>query len=457
MTSLTIETWSRSARQLSFRFRLDDLAFTTSLWWSDVDLLALEARFGLPLLEKLYFHIAAFEANKLCSLRPDTFELGPFAHLWTPAFEELWLTVLEKVWAQWRYEHDLPAYRGPAIKRGRAAEIAPARRPRHDGPETLAFCGGGKDSLVAMKLLERGGVPFASYGYSHSIYGAAAPQHALLDRLVDHTAAERRHRHWIHDDFLDAPVVGLEPERGVRSVTAAETPASLFGALPLALAQGYRVLALAHERSANVGNLVWQRTGEEVNHQWGKSYEAERLLAEYVQAELADVEYTSVLQPVFDPVIFHLLNRDLAAVAATHSCNVQKPWCKRCAKCAYVWLGYMAYLPRETVDAIFGENLLDVPENQLFFRQMLGLEAHTPFECIGQIDEVRLAFELCRRKGVRGAAMDLYEAQARVTDVRALAARYLDVADVPTLPEAIAAAILPQLRAAADEARLTLA
>jgi hypothetical protein len=307
-----------------------------------------------------------------------------------------------------------------------------------------------------MKLLERGGVPFASYGYSHSIYGAAAPQHALLDRLVDHTAAERRHRHWIHDDFLDAPVAALEPERGVRSVTAAETPASLFGALPLALAQGYRVLALAHERSANVGNLVWQRTGEEVNHQWGKSYEAERLLADYVQAELADVEYTSVLQPVFDPVIFHLLNRDLAAVAATHSCNVAKPWCRRCAKCAYVWLGYMAYLPRDTVDAIFGENLLDVPENQLFFRQMLGLEAHTPFECIGQIDEVRLAFELCRRKGVRGAAMDVYLAHAAVGDVRALAARYLDVADVPTLPPAIAAAILPQLRAAAAELHAAL-
>jgi hypothetical protein len=247
-------------------------------------------------------------------------------------------------------------------------------------------------------------------------------------------------------------VIALEPERGVRSLTAAETPASLFGAIPLALAQGYRVLALAHERSANVGNLVWSRTGEEVNHQWGKSYEAERLLAGYVHDELADVEYASLLQPVHDPVIFHLLNRDLAAVAATHSCNVAKPWCKRCPKCAYVWLGYMAFLPPAAVDAIFGENLLDVAENQLFFRQMLGLEAHTPFECVGQIDEVRLFFELCHRKGIRGRAMDVYLAEARVGDLGALAARYLAVADVPTLPPAIAAAILPQLRAAADDA-----
>ena len=40
---------------------------------------------------------------------------------------------------------------------------------------------------------------------------------------------------------------------------------------------------------------------------------------------------------------------------------------------------------------------------------MLGLADHTPFECIGQIDEARLAFELLRRRGVTGAAMQMYE------------------------------------------------
>jgi UDP-N-acetyl-alpha-D-muramoyl-L-alanyl-L-glutamate epimerase len=455
---LTIERWSRSAHQLAITFRADDLAFTTSLWWSDVDLLALEARFGRPLLEKVYGHIAAFEANKVASLRPARFDLGPFAHLWTAELEALWRTVFRRVWAQWRYEHDLPDYDGPRFIRGRGGPaVAAARRPDGGDVDTLTFCGGGKDSLVAMKLLERGGVPFASYGYSHSIYGAAAPQHALLDRLLDHAAPVRRHRQWVYDDFLDAPVVALEPQLGLRSVTAAETPASLFGAIPIALAGGYRVLALAHERSANVGNLIWDRTGEDVNHQWGKSYEAERLLADYVRAELVDVDYVSLLQPVHDPVIFQLLTRDLAAVHATHSCNLAKPWCRRCPKCAYVWLGYMAYLPRSVVDAMFGENLLDVPANQVWFRQMLGLEAHTPFECIGQIDEVRLAFELCRRKGIGGAAMELYTAQVPAPDLAAIADRYLTVAEVPTLPAAIAAAIVPQLEDAAAAARRVIA
>ena len=43
----------------------------------DVDLPALEERCGRDFLERIYFHIAAFEANKLCSLRPARLDLGP--------------------------------------------------------------------------------------------------------------------------------------------------------------------------------------------------------------------------------------------------------------------------------------------------------------------------------------------------------------------------------------------
>jgi hypothetical protein len=35
--------------------------------------------------------------------------------------------------------------------------------------------------------------------------------------------------------------------------------------------------------SADAGNLLWERTGEQVNHQWGKSLGAELLLNSYIQ------------------------------------------------------------------------------------------------------------------------------------------------------------------------------
>src|SRR5262249_20596157 len=162
---------------------------------------------------------------------------------------------------QWRYENDRPDYLGP-----RFATVENAPSPmRREGRGTLLFCGGGKDSLVAARLLERAGATFDSYVYSHSIYGDAEPQHRLIDGLLAHLAPQKRWRATIEADFLRPGMV------------AAETPSSIFGALPVALAGGHARLVLAHERSANAPNLVWH--GEAVNHQWGKSLAAEQLLA----------------------------------------------------------------------------------------------------------------------------------------------------------------------------------
>jgi hypothetical protein len=407
-------------------------------------------------MEKVYFHIAAFEANKLVSLRPETFDLGPFSHLHTEAFERLWRTVFRKVWAQWRYENGLPDYHGPAFIGNPSASTPPAVEVNYGPCEVLSFCGGGKDSLVAMKLLERAGVPFASYAYSHSLYGSAAHQHELIEGLLGHVAASCHHRHWVYDDFMDSPVVELHTEYGVKTILAAETPSSVFGVIPVILQHGYRHIVLAHERSADVGNMTWEQTGEEINHQWGKSLEAELLLDDYIKRELIkNVSYFSILKPVYDVLIFNLLARDPGAVPHTHSCNVRKPWCGRCPKCAYVWLNYMAYLPTEMVNGMFGQqNLFDADENHLWFRQMLGLEAHTPFECIGQIQEARLAFALCRSKGLGGRAMDVFTSEVPGLELESTLDSYLSVeGQLRTPPPDIFDAVLPQMLEAAEAAR----
>lgn len=450
--------YHRARHQLSLRFAVDQLRFATTYWYADLDLPALETRFGAPLLERIYFHIAAFEANKLCSLRPRRLDPGPFARYWTPRFDETWRAVLHQVWAQWRYQHDLPGYAGPGPISGFAPPNGEAVGLDAGAVETLSFCGGGKDSLVAMKLLEGGGIAYDSLAYASSIYGRTAPQHALIDGLLDHGSPRHRRRMWIYDDFLDSPVVTLHPELGIRTLLAGETPSALFAALPLALAHGYRQLVVGHERSADFGNLTWARTGETVNHQWGKSLAAERLLADHVRRHLiADLDYFSLLKPIDDVLIFNLLAEHPRAIPATHSCNEAKPWCRRCAKCAYVWLSYRAYLPAEPVAGLFGENLLEVKANRQHFRQMLGLEAHTPFECIGTVDEARLAFALCRRRGLSGPTAEALAAELPACDVEAELRRFLRVdRDHHAMPRAVLERILPQLAAGAAAARQRL-
>jgi hypothetical protein len=427
---------------------LDDLRFHFTVWYEDVDLDALGRQYGGELLDRLAFHVAMFQVNTLASLRPDAIDLGPWARFATARFGELWCTVFRRVWAQWRWEHRLPDYVGPRFVHPPAPPVAAVHSPA--GPvEHLAFCGGGKDSLVALRLLERGGLPFATLGYAHSVYGNAARQHALLDRVAGATARARAERQWVIDDFLDAPVVGLRPELGVRSVLAAETPASLFATLPLALARGYRSLVLAHEASANASNLVWD--GEPVNHQWGKGWEAERLLDDYVRSELlADVRYFSVLQPVHDEVIFELLAQDGELAPRTHSCNVRKPWCGTCAKCAYVWLQMAAHLPRSIVDQTFGVDVGEHAENEPWFRELFGLAEHTPFECVGSASEARLALALLPRP--LGPRLARFADEVGPIDVPGLARPLVAVGEQHAMPPLVEAAVMPQLHAAAARA-----
>lgn len=386
--------------------------------YSDVDFDDLRSRFGNRFIDRLAFHIMALEAIPLVACQPAEFDPGPFAPFHTPAFEHLWRTILLKAGAEWRYRMALSAYSGPRFSSQPRDTYPPPTRIEPGPIETLCFCGGGKDSLAAMQLFESAGLPFSTHSYSHPCYGAPQPQFDLIDRLLASASSRPRHRIQIESDAPPS-----------HPALCAETPISIFGALPVALQHGYRFLALGNERSADDPNLHWQAAGEFVNHQWGKSLEAELLLAAYIRRHLiSNMDCFSVLRPLHDTVIFHLLRRFPHSIRRAHSCNYRKPWCHRCVKCAYVGLGYMAYLPADVASELVPPDLFDRPVNQDFFRDLLGLGAHKPFECVGESGETRLAFEICCSKGLHGRAIELYRNRARCSDPLELAESYTRIA-----------------------------
>ena len=222
---------------------------------------------------------------------------------------------------------------------------------------------------------------------------------------------------------MDAPIAGAYPELGIRGIVAAETVSSYWTALPVALQHGFTDVALGVTRSTDEHNVVWGETGEKINYLWGMSVQAEYLLHDYVRSELvSNLTMFHLLRPIYDVNVFALLNLDLHAVADTHSCAQQKPWCCRCAKCIYVWMNYVAWLPAETVATCIEANLFDIPENRTMLRKMLGLESHKPTDCVGTVSEARLAFAMCRAKGVGGIIAD----DVDVSVLRAEAAATLD-------------------------------
>jgi hypothetical protein len=236
---------------------------------------------------------------------------------------------------------------------------------------------------------------------------------------------------------------------------AAETVSSYWTALPVALQHGYTNVALGITRSTDEHNLTWERNGEEINYLWGMSTTAEELLHDYIRTWLVpNLSMFHILRPIYDLNVFSLLNGSLDAVPETHSCAQVKPWCCRCAKCIYVWMNYVAWLPEQVVAETFTVNLFHLPENRTILRKMLGLESYKPTDCVGTVSEARLAFLLCRRRGVSGPIADDIELAPFEAEAAATLDRYGAVADPgPTFPDALAVAVVPQLAASQADLR----
>lgn len=131
---LRLEAVQWSAHQLTMRFSLDALSFSTVYWYPDIDLLALDARYGRDVMERIHVHSALFEINKLVSYRPHVLDLGTYARHHTAELEALWSTVIHKVWAQWRYENNLPHEAPPRWLSSAQSAPPPLERPDGTSP-----------------------------------------------------------------------------------------------------------------------------------------------------------------------------------------------------------------------------------------------------------------------------------------------------------------------------------
>jgi hypothetical protein len=411
MKSAILKNYRIETDRLFFEVDVMGRLFATSIWYKDLDFNELRTKIGKNELNRIVAHIAAFEMNKYGSLRLHSVDIGELSIYVDSKLVELWENIFLHVWAQWRFENNLPNDKAPELISRADKSFNPIKLPlnRH---KALTFFGGGKDSFVSSHLLQKSEIRFDILEYSSSIYGNRAEQVDVSQIAHDSSEDSLINSMAVYDDFLDSPIVEYDGEQyKIKTLAAAETPASVFECLPLALERGYSSFALGHEKSANYPNLNWSKEGmNPINHQWGKSLQAQKQMASYIKDELiSDLKYYSTLMPLSDPAIFTLFSKlPWSQQVNAHSCNVKKPWCKRCAKCVYVWLFYMAFLDdKKVTDEIFdGEILFDIKENYDILRKLAGLDSQTPFECVGQPPESRLAIAICHKKGYNQPIID---------------------------------------------------
>ncbi|HBL40538.1 MAG TPA: hypothetical protein DDY98_02790 [Ruminococcaceae bacterium] len=161
---------------------------------------------------------------------------------------------------------------------------------------------------------------------------------------------------------------------------------------------GATEVILSNESSANEASVV----GQEVNHQYSKSYEFEQDLNRYIETHFGNfARYFSLLR-CFNEL---QIAAQFAALKQYHSvfvsCNVgskKNIWCGHCAKCLFVYIILSPFLSPEELTNIFGSNLLDIEDLQNDFLGLTGQAESKPFECVGTVREVNAALAQTKKQ-----------------------------------------------------------
>lgn len=246
---------------------------------------------------------------------------------------------------------------------------------------TAVPIGGGKDSIVTAEILKRANEPLVLF-----LVGNAQPQ------LETIKVAKLP---YIHVQRTIDPKLFELNRRGAKNGHIPVTGIVSLIAVASAVVYGYDAVAMSNERSANVGNTIYD--GIEVNHQYSKSLDFETRLSTYIENKITpDIRYFSFLRSLSEIGIarifagltdYHSVFRSCGAAYRQDPARRLKNWCGTCDKCRFVFLALAPFIPKERLTLIFGKNLLNDKNQIAEYRALTGLAGHKPFECIGEIAE----------------------------------------------------------------------
>lgn len=237
---------------------------------------------------------------------------------------------------------------------------------------TLIPIGGGKDSCVTAELLKE-----QKENNLCLIIGGKEPsvKSAEIAGYKDKIVYVKR--------TIDKNLLELNKQGFLNGHTPFSSMLAFLSYL-IAYLTGKKYVALSNESSANESNVE----GENINHQYSKSFEFEQDFREYADKYLnANVEYFSMLRPLNELQIAMLFARNEKYHKIFRSCNVGSKsipweWCGNCPKCLFVFIILSPFLYKENLVEIFKADLYQKKDLLNTFIELCGYGKTKPFECV---------------------------------------------------------------------------
>ena len=295
--------------------------------------------------------------------------------------------------SQFYFENNISIEEMPVFKYVDKKEAA----VNYMGKGSIVLQSGGKDSLLLASLLEQENTEFSPW---YIRYSNAYPE--ILNQLGRPLQTVRR--------TLDMPALKSASVRGALNGHVPVTYIVLSYALIDAIWQGKGAVLAAignegAEAHAYIGDMP-------VNHQWAKTWEAEQLFAKYVHDYVSpDLQVGSPLRGFSELRIAELFVEKCwekygHAFSSCNRANYQQgtdntklKWCGECPKCANSYLLFAPFVAPEELQSLFnGKDLFAESSLIETFKGLLGIDGvMKPFECVGEVDELRLAYHMAQK------------------------------------------------------------
>lgn len=311
---------------------------------------------------------------------------------------DFWNTVYTKGLGEFFYKNkidfrgliDFPYVDKPKIQ---LRQLDEAKKDRF-----LVGIGGGKDSIVAIELLKEQKKEITGFILETQVATPDIQMNVLRIMEIDYFIVKRQ---------LDSQIFELEQQKQVYIGHIPISAIYAFVSLLLAVIYDYSSIVTANEKSANFGNVNY--LGMEINHQWSKSEEFEKLFNNYISQYITpNINYFSNLRSYSEMEIAKMFSSYKKYFPVFSSCNKNfkiknglsnKKWCGQCPKCVFVFITLAANLSKEEVIAIFDKNLLDDSELIPLYQDLIGKGKMKPFDCVGTFEESVQAFKMIKNKG----------------------------------------------------------